>query len=73
MGTVLNITVSGMRNPKSVRPIANDFLVSTFTVDNFAIDKGQITQASGLEVTVASLYSVELIEPVATSTIVTGA
>ena len=72
-GTIVNITVTDLKNPRSTRPIENSFEIRSFTYESYPIDIGTITQANGLEITVAPLTSVEIREPLASDMIITGA
>ena len=58
-----------------MKPIENDFTVSSFTKEGFAIDTGamEAERAADLQLEPASLVSVELVEPDSSSEqIVTG-
>ena len=75
MGTAVALKVSGVRNPPSVKPIVNQFTISSYTQEGYAIDSGDIVEtAVGLEVEPASIVQMNLLEPdMAADTIVTGA
>ena len=62
--TLVNLKISGVRNPRSVKPIINQFTISSFTQEQYAIDKGVILdEALGLEVIPADLIQASLIQP----------
>jgi hypothetical protein len=75
MGAEVTLKVSGVRNPRSVKPIENQFTISSYTQESYAIDTGSIVgTAVGLEVEPATLVQVSLLEPdSASNAIVTGA
>ena len=50
MGTTVTLKVSGVRNPRSVKPIENLFTISSYTQEGYAIDAGEIKDAVGLPV-----------------------
>ena len=39
----LSFKVSSVRNPRSTKPVANDFKVRSYTADGFSIDRGSMT------------------------------
>jgi len=65
MSTQMSFTVSGVRNPRSIKSIANQFAVSTFTQEGYAIDKGtmQASDSSDLTLEPAFFTAVSLEEP----------
>jgi hypothetical protein len=46
----LQIKFTGLLNPKSVKPIINDFQVKTYTKESYPIDKGTISNAADLTI-----------------------
>ena len=72
---LVNLKITGVRNPRSVKPIVNQFTISSFTQEQYAIDKGIILdEALGLEVIPADLVQASLLQPDANlDQIITGA
>ena len=69
----IDFSIKFLINPKSVKPLENYFVLRSFTREMYAIDKGVVTSATGLEISPASLMSSRLVEPEANEEIVTGA
>ena len=68
------MTVSNARNPRSTRPIANNFTVSTVTLSGATIDSGRIEgSAAGLDIFPSTFISTSLVKPQEGETIVAGA
>lgn len=65
MTSQLEFHVSGVRNPRSTKPITDSFELRTYTSEGFAIDKGsmQASDVSDLEITSGQFTAVELLEP----------
>lgn len=65
MGSQLDFKVSGVRNPRSTKPLTDLFELRTYTAEGFAIDKGsmQASDANDLEITPGQFTAVELLEP----------
>jgi hypothetical protein len=66
------VKVSGINNPKSVRPISNYFVVKTYTLERYAIDIGAITDATDLTISEDTIPSITVIKPDTEDEIVTG-
>ena len=73
--TLVGLKIQGARNPRSVKPIVNQFTISSFTQEQYAIDKGTILDSAlGLEITPAEIISASLLKPDSSlDQIVTGA
>lgn len=69
-GSTINILITKLKNPGSIKPITNSFGVATFTSSNELIDTVNITDADGLELYPSSFNYLSLMLPV--SPILTG-
>lgn len=61
----LAFKISDVRNPRSTKPIVNDFALSTFTQEKFAIDKGSVTASNSNDLAIepAIFNDITLLEP----------
>jgi hypothetical protein len=66
------VKVSGINNPKSIKPLSNYFVVKTYTSERYPIDIGSITDATDLTVTEDVIPSITVLKPDAVDEIVTG-